>query len=450
MFCNIYSTSLLFPSGFYINSIRSPCVRNVSLASVILQKIKSKTGNTISSNNDTREINIDVLHTESDKTESVSNQKTSKHCEDINKANKQDPKERNKIPDRVIADNRLFEKLINETEEKYVQSMPEQTKSKDQSTEHSQILNVSKASEIKYFHTPKTKDVKNDKVTDNETDTSNKLGDTELQNTLVESLCQSTNNSQCVISNNTLDNIISFPIMPSDTYKNLRIRYKEKYDIHELFVSNILNQTLPFGRKMLTKMRKEETIRRHHYETDALENEEIKNDKEEASNNRKLLNFCIAQYLLQKQIDTAMPHTVKLANMSLKPFLNKLKSIQETNFIVRHPNFQYHANIHCIAWYRGRLSIFQWITAYNRKTKLYMLHDAPVKLAASIGAVNASNLNPYVIDRGYVVVGYLDGYPATVHHLYGDVLQRFWVEWLERLCVFNANLGIKDVPFSIE
>ncbi|XP_076633549.1 uncharacterized protein LOC143347843 isoform X2 [Colletes latitarsis] len=424
MFCNTYITSLLFSSEFYINSIRPSRVRNVSLASVILQKIKSKTENTTSSNNDTNEINIDMLHTKSDEIEGVSNQKTSKHCTDINKVNKQDPEKNSKIPHRIIADNGLLGKLINKQKQKYVESILEQTKSTEQSTELSWIL----------------KDMKNDKVTDNETDTSNKLGDTESQNTLVdasENLWQSTDNSQRVISCKTQNDVLSFPILHIDKFKNFYIRYKEGHERYVPYVANVLIKTEPFGRKMLLKAFRERMVK-----TLGQDNYQI--NCEEASRNGKLFHSCIAKTLWQKQIDVVMPLTVNLAYNSLKPFLNDLQTIEEINIFVTHPNLRYSVKIDCIAWYRDTLCIIDWKKTHKRRESFKMLFDAPLKLAASIGAVNASDSNPYRIDTGYIVSGCSDGRPATVHKVNGDVLQNMWVEWLTRLCIYNANFKMTE------
>ncbi|XP_017879138.1 mitochondrial genome maintenance exonuclease 1-like [Ceratina calcarata] len=148
----------------------------------------------------------------------------------------------------------------------------------------------------------------------------------------------------------------------------------------------------------------------------------------------KLFHSCIQNVLSHKEFE--IPPRVKSAYFSVEPILNDIQNVYKLETYVTHPILRYRGIVDCIASYRDQVYVIDWKKSGKQKASLAATFDAPVQLAAYIGAINASNEYSFRIDRGLVVVAYTNGEPASVHELNNNTLQKAWEEWLRRLELF--------------
>lgn len=153
----------------------------------------------------------------------------------------------------------------------------------------------------------------------------------------------------------------------------------------------------------------------------------------------KLFHSCIQDVLSRKEFD--IPPRVKSAYFSVEPILNDLQNVYKLETYVTHPFLRYKGVVDCIASYRNQVYVIDWKKSDKQKSSLAATFDAPIQLAAYIGAINASDEYSFRIDRGLVVVAYTNGEPASVHELNNNTLQKAWGEWLRRLEQFYRKLN---------
>ncbi|KOC61717.1 Uncharacterized protein C20orf72 [Habropoda laboriosa] len=153
----------------------------------------------------------------------------------------------------------------------------------------------------------------------------------------------------------------------------------------------------------------------------------------------KVFHKCIQNVLLKKVVP--LEPRIKPVYYSVEPVLKDLQRVHSFETYVTHPTLRYSGIVDCIVSYRKQLYIIDWKRSAAQGASLAATFDAPVQLAAYIGAVNASNKHPFRIDRGLVIVAYTSGEPASVHELNDSTLQKAWEEWLRRLELFYTNLN---------
>ncbi|XP_059622654.1 mitochondrial genome maintenance exonuclease 1-like [Phlebotomus argentipes] len=103
---------------------------------------------------------------------------------------------------------------------------------------------------------------------------------------------------------------------------------------------------------------------------------------------------------------------------------------------IAHPFLKYHGIVDCVSVINSELHVIEWKKSERVKPTLADTFDAPLQLAAYLGAVNTSlpahGLSSPVL-RGAVIVVYSDGTPAHVHSLDSGDVRAFWRSWLLRL-----------------
>ena len=113
---------------------------------------------------------------------------------------------------------------------------------------------------------------------------------------------------------------------------------------------------------------------------------------------------------------------------------------------VVHPALKYKGYMDCVAVYRGRkdgLALIDWKTSERSgKTTLQDTYDAPIQVAAYLGALNRDPRYPFAeanrrISKGLVVLVFADGSPAKVLAMTESLAKKYWLMWLERLSLFR-------------
>lgn len=102
--------------------------------------------------------------------------------------------------------------------------------------------------------------------------------------------------------------------------------------------------------------------------------------------------------------------------------------------------------------FSSELHVIEWKKSERIKPNLADTFDAPLQLAAYLGAVNATlpahGLTTPVL-RGAVVVIYTDGTPAHVHLLSNSDVRFYWRAWLLRLQEFWVRSRDGTLPEPI-
>uniref|UniRef100_A0A1B0CDG5 Mitochondrial genome maintenance exonuclease 1 n=2 Tax=Lutzomyia longipalpis TaxID=7200 RepID=A0A1B0CDG5_LUTLO len=117
---------------------------------------------------------------------------------------------------------------------------------------------------------------------------------------------------------------------------------------------------------------------------------------------------------------------------------NFLKSVEAkcVEAKVAHPFLKYHGIVDCVSIVDSELHVIEWKKSERAKATISATYDAPLQLAAYLGALNATlpahGLTTPVL-RGAVVVVYTDGTPAHVHSLGSSEIRSYWRSWLIRL-----------------
>ncbi|GLH10451.1 Mitochondrial genome maintenance exonuclease 1 [Gryllus bimaculatus] len=84
----------------------------------------------------------------------------------------------------------------------------------------------------------------------------------------------------------------------------------------------------------------------------------------------------------------------------------------------------------------GKLLLIEWKKSNKQKSTLWNTYDAPLQVAAYVGALNFDTNYDIKVDGGLVVVAYSDGSPAHVHPLNKSQCEKYWQMWLNRLRLY--------------
>ncbi|XP_011063730.1 PREDICTED: mitochondrial genome maintenance exonuclease 1-like [Acromyrmex echinatior] len=308
--------------------------------------------------------------------------------------------------------------------------------STDQTTErllHSESSQVAKKTELEFTNTTSNLSIKN---SDNKVE----LFNSNVSNENTATKCMSSNFER--LPDIIIKNLLSFPIMgskqdfPTQSTEILSISGKD--DLKTLkfpSVTKILSRTMSPESKLALEAWKERMIKKLGQEGFEMHQKALLKDG--AS-----LHSCIAQSLLGKEYE--IPSKIEPVFKSVQCVLEDVHNVKAIETHVAHAKLHYKGIIDCIASYRNENYVIDWKKSDRQKMNLKQTYDAPIQLAAYIGAINASNLYPFVIKRGLVVVAYTCGTPATVYEVSHDTLQQYWTAWLRRLQKYYVETTNSD------
>lgn len=200
-------------------------------------------------------------------------------------------------------------------------------------------------------------------------------------------------------------------------------------------VTKILTQTMPLESKLALEAWKEKMIKKLGQEGFDIYQKALLEDG--AS-----LHSCIAQSLLGKEYE--VPLKIEPVFKSVQHVLENVQYVKAVETHVVHNKLHYKGVIDCIASYRGENYLIDWKKSDKKKLSLKATYDAPLQIAAYIGAINASNQYPFVIKHGLLVIAYTCGSPATIYEVYDNTLQQYWTAWLRRLQEYYVGTTSND------
>ena len=80
-----------------------------------------------------------------------------------------------------------------------------------------------------------------------------------------------------------------------------------------------------------------------------------------------------------------------------------------------------------------KVILIDWKTSKKQKLNLRHAFDAPIQIAAYVGALNHDQRYPFQIENAMIAVVYNDGSEANLIHMDKKELIRHWIMWLNRL-----------------
>lgn len=86
-----------------------------------------------------------------------------------------------------------------------------------------------------------------------------------------------------------------------------------------------------------------------------------------------------------------------------------------------------------MASFSGNVYGIEWKNSEKSKPTIAATFDAPLQLAAYVGALNATREHAVEITCGMVVVAYENGRPADFFKLNEAQLTQYWYAWLLRV-----------------
>ncbi|XP_043785505.1 mitochondrial genome maintenance exonuclease 1-like isoform X2 [Apis laboriosa] len=180
-----------------------------------------------------------------------------------------------------------------------------------------------------------------------------------------------------------MENLKSFSIFGSETIENFGIQCVENnIDLKIPSITNILNETMSLEVKAILEKWKKNII-------DTFGETYFNKYRKDLLNNGKLFHSVIKNVLSYEE--TIIPPSIKSVYFSVQPILNDIQTTYALEENIMHPTLRYKGIVDCIASYRDEIYLIDWKKSDKKKASLAATFDAPVQLAAYIGAVNASN-----------------------------------------------------------
>ncbi|XP_025409790.1 mitochondrial genome maintenance exonuclease 1-like [Sipha flava] len=118
---------------------------------------------------------------------------------------------------------------------------------------------------------------------------------------------------------------------------------------------------------------------------------------------------------------------------SLNAVLNNISKPILVEKMVVHKELMYKGIVDCVAFYKHTPVVIEWKKSSRDKLTLQATYDAPIQLAAYMGAVNNDISYDFKVEEGLVVVAYSDGHPANVFKLTKQSCLDYWTVWMLRL-----------------
>ncbi|XP_025163072.1 mitochondrial genome maintenance exonuclease 1 isoform X2 [Harpegnathos saltator] len=113
-------------------------------------------------------------------------------------------------------------------------------------------------------------------------------------------------------------------------------------------------------------------------------------------NDGSSLHTCIAHNLQGKEYE--IPSRIEPVFNSVRSVLKDVSHVKAIEAHVAHTKLRYKGIVDCVASYRGEDYVIDWKKSDKKKLDLKETYDAPMQVAAYIGAINASNLYPFVVN----------------------------------------------------
>ncbi|CAG2104810.1 unnamed protein product [Medioppia subpectinata] len=159
----------------------------------------------------------------------------------------------------------------------------------------------------------------------------------------------------------------------------------------------------------------------------------------------KLLHLNIKNFLQTRdESSLTLNESIEKLWTSLSHVLPDIRDVQLCETAVSHPFLYYKGIVDCVAFYSGKLVIFEWKTSEKQKPTLKDIYDNPLQAVAYMGALNYAPDNCQSIKEVVLVYAYEDGSKCQIHHLNSEQCVKYWGQWLARVKAYWDLIAFKS------
>jgi hypothetical protein len=203
-------------------------------------------------------------------------------------------------------------------------------------------------------------------------------------------------------------------------------------------VTKILKETMPVERKLILHAWEERMIAE-------MGQEGFNQMQHDTLERGKSLHSALESYFLQgslpksQDIQDEVTHHHLDSITPILPYFDQGPPLSIESQVI-HPQLDYVGYMDALAIYgktkNKRLVLIDWKTSQKDKLTLRATYDAPLQIAAYVGALNHDRRYPFQVSSALIVVVYNDGRPATAINMSKIQLEKHWIDWLDRYKVY--------------
>jgi len=215
------------------------------------------------------------------------------------------------------------------------------------------------------------------------------------------------------------------------------IHFKRNYALPLPSVSKIIQKTMPEQQRMWLERWEKAQIAK-------LGIEGFKAMKKQMFAHGNELHGAVEDYFRGgslPNIETKKDETVKNLITSVSPIIKDFqRPALSAESQVIHPTLNYVGYFDALTYHAKSESIvlIDWKTTEKTKTTLKSTFDAPLQVAAYVGALNHDARYPYQVENALVVVVNKNGNPAKVFKMGKNLLRNYWLHWINRCLQYQT------------
>ena len=84
-----------------------------------------------------------------------------------------------------------------------------------------------------------------------------------------------------------------------------------------------------------------------------------------------------------------------------------------------------------------KVVLIDWKSSEKVKTSIKYMYEAPLQVAAYVGALNQDSRYSFQIENAQLVVAFKNGQEAAIFKIGKAALVKYWVQWVERCQMYQ-------------
>jgi len=211
------------------------------------------------------------------------------------------------------------------------------------------------------------------------------------------------------------------------------LSFPRNYEVRLPSVSKIIQATMPPDQREILDRWEQNMI-------EELGEEGFRQYKEDLFRYGHELHYAVEKYFgdsgsLSASLEAEGDQTVQNMIQSLSPIIDDFqRPALSLESQVIHPTLNYVGYFDALAFHKrsDKIVLIDWKTSEKKKSKLQRTYDAPLQVAAYVGALNHDTRYPFQIESALIVVVNKKGSVAEVFPLTKRQLKIYWTKWVAR------------------